>query len=146
MRVQVCLEYYDTVQSRKWQAWWFNARQEKGEQSGDNAGLSGVIQGIGLGDVVACCLTMTLIYFLRLYLALLPQLSHQIHLVVSAEHRSAPILYVFLTFHYKQQTMNRKGCRTLLGVGVGGGGSMIYTLVILFCFRQWVLQFKKKHH
>lgn len=45
-------------------------------QGTENAGLSGVIQGIGLGDVVACCcLTKTLIYFLRLYLAPLPLAS-----------------------------------------------------------------------
>lgn len=45
-------------------------------QGTENAGLSGVIQGIGLGDVVACCcLTKTLIYFPRLYLAPLPLAS-----------------------------------------------------------------------
>lgn len=33
-----------------------------------------------------------------------------------------------LIFHHKQQTMNRKGCETLLGVGVGGGGQYdLYT-------------------
>lgn len=44
-------------------------------QGTENAGLSGVIQGIGLGNVVACCLTKTLIYFPRLYLAPLPLAS-----------------------------------------------------------------------
>lgn len=77
-------------------------------QGTENAGLSGVIQGIGLGNVVACCcLTKTLIYFLRLYLALLPQLSHQIHLVIAI--CGAPLSPNTLSLELSQSDFNKVG-------------------------------------
>lgn len=141
--------------------WWFNARQEKGVQSGDRkcrakwchtrhwawrcccmlllnkdinifsqavfGPSSPVVHQIIFPLVIGICRAPLIPKSFKSKTESVKVISLSVNLERFNDRPKVQLLYMSqqnLIFHYKQQTINRKGCGTLSDVGVGGGGTV----------------------